>query len=326
MNRRLRLGLQVAIAVFCLMLPWQLAKHLALPEAAGLLSLASLAALLACWRVGWRQALGGSAALALLSVPAALSQTNVVTATALMATTAALLGLASRWQQQPAYWFLVVSLCLVITNLHLPHPVTAVLLAKLAGLLLVSCGLTTLVQGWFMAMMPGGKQPVVAVQHSWMRSLAYGALLAVTALITTPIALSHHWHTTGLWLILSPFLVLRPYVKDGWKPTLHRALGTLAGVGLVHLLAWALPPDLPLLLPAVVLGIATILVAIRHGHPALLVLLLTATIVLFNSHDGTLLLTADKRLQANAIGIAIAIGVMAVADPIERTLLRQLRA
>jgi hypothetical protein len=67
------------------------------------LSLASLGTLVACVRVGWRQALGGGVALALLSVPAVLSQNAVIAATALMALTAVLLGLASRWQQQPAY-------------------------------------------------------------------------------------------------------------------------------------------------------------------------------------------------------------------------------
>jgi uncharacterized membrane protein YccC len=326
LSRRARLTLQVVICVIALAVPGQLARHLGLPEAAPVLSLASLAALVAAMRVGWQQALGGSVALALASIPAVLSQSNTPGATALMAVTAVLLGLASRWQQQPAYWFLVVSLCMLITSTPLPQPVTAALLAKLAGLLLLSCGLTTLLQGWFMTVVPSNGEPTLAVQHSWMRSLAYGALLAVTTLLTTPIALAHHWHTTGLWLILSPFLVLRPYVKDGWTPTLHRALGTIAGVLLVHLLALAMPPTLPLQIPAILLGIATGLVAKRHGHPALLMLLLTATIVLFNSQDGTLLMMADKRLQANAIGIAIAIGVMAVADPAERSLLRRQRA
>jgi len=208
---------------------------------------------------------------------------------------------------------------MLITSTPLPQPATA-------GLLLVSCGLTTLLQGWFMTLVPAEQQPVKLVHHSWMRSLAYGTLLAVTALLTTPIALAHHWHTTGLWLILTPFLVLRPYVKDGWRATLNRALGTTAGVLLVHLLALAIPPTLPLQIPAIVLGIATGLVAMRHGHPALLLMLLTATIVLFNSQDGTLLLMADKRLQANAIGMGIAIGVMALADPAERSLLRRQRA
>jgi len=318
MNRRARLTLQVVICLICLVVPGQLARHLGLPQAAPVLSLASLAALVASMRVGWEQALGGSVALALVSIPAVLSQATPLGATALMAVTAMLLGLASRWQQQPAFWFLVVALCMLITSTPLPQPATA-------GLLLVSCGLTTLLQGWFMTLVPTERQPVKLVHHSWMRSLAYGALLAVTALLTTPIALAHHWHTTGLWLILTPFLVLRPYVKDGWRATLHRALGTTAGVLLVHLLALAMPPTLPLQIPAIVLGIATGLVAMRHGHPALLLLLLTATIVLFNSQDGTLLLMADKRLQANAIGMGIAIGVMAVADPAERSLLRRQR-
>jgi uncharacterized membrane protein YccC len=215
---------------------------------------------------------------------------------------------------------------MVLTTLSLPQPVTAGLLTRLASLLLLSCALTTLMQGWFMTLVPANAEPALAVQHSWRRSLAYGALLAVTALLTTPIALAHHWHTTGLWLILTPFVVLRPFVKEGWKPTLHRSLGTIAGVLLVHLLALALPPALPLQIPAIALGLVTVLVAIRHGHPALFVLLLTATIVLFNSQDGTLLLMADKRLQANAIGIAIAIGVMALADPAERALLRRQRS
>jgi len=326
MSRRVRLGLQVVIGLVCLVVPGLLARHLGLPAAAPVLSLASLAALVACVRVGWRQALAGGAALALLSVPAVLSQNNVVAATALMAMTAVLLGLAVRWQQQPAYWLLGVSLIMVLTTLPLPQPVSTGLLARLAGLLLLSCALTTLVQGWFMTLVPANAQPAMAVQHSWRRSLAYGALLAVTALLTTPIALAHHWHTTGLWLILTPFVVLRPFVKEGWKPTLHRSLGSIAGVLLVHLLALALPPALPLQIPAIAMGLVTVLVAIRHGHRALFVLLLTATIVLFNSQEGTLLLMADKRLQANAIGIAIAIGVMALADPSERALLRRQRS
>ena len=134
MSRRARLTVQVVICVIALAVPGQLARHLGLPEAAPVLSLASLAALVAAMRVGWQQALGGSVALALASIPAVLSQSNTPGATALMAVTAVLLGLASRWQQQPAYWFLVVSLCMLITSTPLPQPVTAALLAKLAGL------------------------------------------------------------------------------------------------------------------------------------------------------------------------------------------------
>ncbi|MEB3209437.1 MAG: hypothetical protein VKK63_11040 [Synechococcus sp.] len=48
-----------------------------------------------------------------------------------------------------------------------------------------------------------------------------------------------------------------------------------------------------------------------------MITVLTATIVLFNSNAADLSLMADKRLLACAIGIAVSLGVMAVAHPIE---------
>ena len=123
-------------------------------------------------------------------------------------------------------------------------------------------------------------------------------------------------------MILSPFLVLRPHTRDGWKPALHRALGTIAGVLLVHGLALALLPEPVLRILAIALGTGCALTALRKGHPAVFVLLLTMTTVLFNSDTNTLLLMANQRLQANAIGIAIALGLMALADPLERQLTR----
>jgi hypothetical protein len=86
----------------------------------------------------------------------------------------------------------------------------------------------------------------------------------------------------------------------------------------VILVAPALPHTLPLQVPASTLAALTAAIAARQGHPALLVTVLTATIVLFNSNAGDLSLMADKRLLACAIGIAISLGVMALAHPIEQ--------
>jgi hypothetical protein len=70
--------------------------------------------------------------------------------------------------------------------------------------------------------------------------------------------------------------------------------------------------------PAIALAAITAAIAARKGHPALMVTVLTATIVLFNSNASDLTLMADKRLLACAIGIAISLGVMAFAHPIEQ--------
>ncbi|MCX5940123.1 MAG: hypothetical protein NTX18_03680 [Cyanobium sp. LacPavin_0818_WC50_MAG_67_9] len=82
-----------------------------------------------------------------------------------------------------------------------------------------------------------------------------------------------------------------------------------------------LPPTLPLQVPAIALAAITAAIAARKGHPALMVTVLTGTIVLFNSNAADLSLMADKRLLACAIGIAISLGVMALAHPIEQRFL-----
>ena len=319
MTSRARPVLLVLVVVICLVLADQIARGLGIPRAGGLLCLANLATLVICIKLGWRQALVGVGSLAALTVPAVLSQGNPTAATILITLTAVGLGLSARRQLQPVYWLMVVSLCLLITNSPLPADASPAELARLVTGVLASGGVATLLHSLLLPPRGQAAAPpsVSAVAHSWRRCLAYGLLLATTALITTPIALAHHWHTNGLWLILTPFLVLKPFVKDSWRVALHRSLGTLAGVVLVVVLALALPHTLPLQVPAIAMAVITAAIAARHGHPALLVTALTATIVLFNSNDADLLLMADKRLQACGMGIAITLSVMALAHPIE---------
>lgn len=318
---RRRTLLQVLAAVLALLLADQIGRHLGLGRAVAVLCLSSLGTLVICARLGWRQALLGVASLAVLAVPAALSSNDPLAATLLMTGTAFGLGLSARWQLQQVYWLMVVSLCLLITNNPLPLPATATELSRLVIALLGCGGVTVLLQS---RLVPRAADSAGAglfpVAHSWRRSAAYGLLLATTTLITTPIAMREHWHISGVWLILTPFLVLRPFVRESWRVAVHRSLGSLAGVLMVVALAVALPRQLPLLVPAILLGVTTALVAIRRGHPALVVMALTATVVLFNSNHADLLQMADERIQANALGIAIALTMMAIAHPIERQL------
>ncbi len=311
--------IQVATAVVSLLLAAEIARFVGLDKAVGVLCLASLAGLVICVRLGWRQALLAVVALTLLTIPAVLSQSDPPAATLLMALTAFALGVSARWQWQQVYWLMVVSVCLLITNSPLPEAPSATDLIRLAGAVLVSGGLTVLLQSSLIPREQGSAAiTLFSVAHSWRRSTAYGLLLASTTLVSTPIALQHHWGITGLWLILTPFLVLRPFVRDAWKVALHRSLGTLAGVLLVMVLAVLLPKGLPLQLPAIAAGVITAMIAIRRGHPAVMLMALTVTIVLLNSNHADLMLMADRRLQACGIGVVLALSVMAIAHPIEQ--------
>jgi hypothetical protein len=323
LNQRLRSFIQVVVAIVSLLLTDQIARYFGLHRAAGLLCLASLAALVVSVCLGWRQALLGASGLALLCIPAALSYGDPLTSTIVITLTAFALGLSARWQLQQAYWLMVVSLCLLITNSPFTGAPSAADVIRLASAVLLSGGLAIMLQTRLVPLDPSRTAPQLFVlAHSWRRSGAYGLLLASTTLVSTPMAVHHHWHITGLWLILTPFLVLRPFVRDSWKVALHRSLGTVAGVLLVMVLALLLPKALPLQVPAIVVGVITAMIAIRRGHPALVLMALTVTIVLFNSNHVDLLRMADRRLEAVGLGVALALGVMAIAHPIEQRFIR----
>ena len=314
---------QTLVVVLSLGLAELLAAALDLERSVGVLALASLASLVVCAKLGWRQALVGVGGLAVLSAPAVASQDDLLKATILLTGTALGLGLTARWQLKPAYWLMVVSLCLLITNSPLPATAPAPDLVRLALALLASGSLATLLQILLLSLAgsPPARTPFV-VAHSWRRSGAHALMLASATVITTPFALQHHWHTTGLWLVLTPFLVLQPFVRDSWSVALHRSLGTFAGVVLVVLLASTLLPIVPLKLLAIASAVATVVIAVKRGHRALMLTGLTATIVLFNSSSHDLLLMADQRVLASSLGIAIALGLMALAHPIEQRVLR----
>ena len=316
---RAQLVVQCLVVVIALVVAQQIARMLQLDHAGGVLSVASLATVVVCARLGWRQALLGVGGLAVLSVPAVFSFNDPLLATLVLMAGGLGLGISARWQLEPVYWLLVVGLCMLITNSPLtpgPSPGQAILIAVA---LMTSGAVATLLETRLLSLVGRTADTYsFAVAHSWRRSWAHGLMLAAATLVTTPIALANHWHTSGLWLILTPFLVLQPFVRESWKVALHRSLGTLAGVLLVIILAVGLPQTVPLLLPAFAAAVLTVVIAIRRGHRALMLTALTATIVLFNSNSGDLLLRADQRVLASALGIAIALLMMALAHLIER--------
>ena len=316
---RAQLVVQGLVVVIALVVAQQIARMLQLDHAGGVLSVASLATVVVCARLGWRQALLGVGGLAVLSVPAVFSFIDPLLATLVLMAGGLGLGISARWQLKPVYWLLVVGLCMLITNSPLtpgPSPGQAILIAVA---LMTSGAVATLLETRLLSLVGRTADTYsFAVAHSWRRSWAHGLMLAAATLVTTPIALANHWHTSGLWLILTPFLVLQPFVRESWKVALHRSLGTLAGVLLVIILAVGLPQTVPLLLPAFAAAVLTVVIAIRRGHRALMLTALTATIVLFNSNSGDLLLRADQRVLASALGIAIALLMMALAHLIER--------
>lgn len=152
------------------------------------------------------------------------------------------------------------------------------------------------------------------MSHTWKRSLAYGVVLAGTTGITTAIALQYHWALMGGWLMLAPLMVMRPHARDSWSRALHRALGTLLGVGVVHLLALIAPGAIDSPALAIAFSTAAVVAMVRGWHHALFVVFLTGAVVLFNSSGHGVLAMAQERLEATLLGIGIALVMMGLVD------------
>ena len=129
---RAQLVVQGLVVVIALVVAQQIARMLQLDHAGGVLSVASLATVVVCARLGWRQALLGVGGLAVLSVPAVFSLNDPLLATLVLMAAGLGLGTSASWQLKPVYWLLVVSLCMLITNSPLtpgPSPGQAILIA-----------------------------------------------------------------------------------------------------------------------------------------------------------------------------------------------------
>jgi len=310
-----RLTVLLLIAAVMVLLPRPLAGALEIPRAASWISLSNLGVLLATYRLGWRWGLVSALTLTGLITLAVLSQGQPPAAIPLMAISALALGLTARWEIQSLLVLLMVTQCFFVAES--PVPAYSATVAAFAGLLLLlSTATATATAG--AERLGGWRPPPTEVHHSWKRSLAYGLLLASTMAITSAIALQGDWGLMGGWLMLTPLMVMRPYARDAWPRSLHRALGTLLGVGLVHLFALAAPwpPALPI--GAVAFSTVTVLAAVKHWHHMLYVAFLSAAVVLFNSSETSVLALAQERLEANLLGIAIALSAMALAQAVLR--------
>jgi hypothetical protein len=309
------LGVLLLIAVVMLLLPRPLATALEIPQAGSWISLSNLGVLVATYRLGWRWGMASALALTVLTTLAVVSQGQPAAAIPLMAISSLALGLTARWQIQSLLVLLMLTQCFVVAESPVPLHVTEVL--AFTGLLALLTTATATATAW--AERLGGCLPApTVVNHSWKRSLAYGLLLGGTTAITSAIALLGHWGLMGGWLMLTPLMVMRPYAHDSWTRSLHRALGTLMGVGLVHLVALVAPGATALPVGAVAFSAATVLAAVKHWHYMLFVAFLSAAVVLFDSSEASILALAQERLEATLLGIGIALATMALAQALLR--------
>ena len=310
----LRWAALMAITFVTIAVPTWVLDYLNFTAIAGLVGVTTLGALIATTKAGTRAGLvytfGVSAFIAL----AILTAGNIVLATLAMALAALALGLSALRGWQPAMLLAPIVMGFVIAQ----PPATKFSRFDDALTFAYGCFFFALIAVLLVTWLAGSKghgdlKPVVR-----QRTIGYAIMLVGSTLIATPIALLSDWGNAGGWLIMTPFIVLQPYLRDGVRKGLARLAGTVAGFIVVALILQLTDSHTVLAWVGLVFAMAAMWALSNNWNYAVYAFLLTPAIVVLEGLHSSVETTALDRVYATALGVAIAMFFIAVLDPLYR--------
>lgn len=316
MSPRLRSTLLLAaVGTGALAIPSLVLGAMGAAQVGALAGLGALGAVLTAIALGLRAALITSVVLGVLCSLGVAASPNVVAATVFMTLVAAAFGWTARIGANRAIVLVPITLAFVVNEPPQAsgstiHPTLLLGVATIAA----ACLASVATAGALGRTTPAGHVDVV----SRSRADAFAALLAITTVVTTAIAVGGDWGHAGGWMVMTPFIVIQPYVQEGWRKALRRAGGTIGGFLIAMALATTLHDTAWLLFAGVVFAGLTITAYARHLDYGIYSLLLTPAVVILEGIGGDVQVTAVDRLDATLIGAGLSLLAMAIALPFYR--------
>jgi len=314
MSSRTRLFAIIVLALAALIAPNLVLTDA--PTAAGMLGLGGLGIVLATLAAGLR--IGALAALAVgaASGIAVAGSAVIAVGVLVMVATALGLGVSARWHWNRAFIALPITVAFVVAEDPTQDPLASGITfgAAMAGYGLLVAVISSPLRPHKHADQ-GTPAPAPA---SWSRTWGYAAVLATTTAATSAIALGLDWGHTGGWLMMTPFIVIQPYVQDGWRKALSRTLGTVSGFLIAYALAELLGAGNLVTVIGVAFGVLAATAMVERWPYAVYATFLTPAIVILESSGRPIQTTADNRLVATISGVALALLAMAIATPLYR--------
>jgi MFS family permease len=308
--------LALLVSVVAFVMPFLALTWLGYANIAPVVSLVSFGILIAAIILGFRIAIVASV---LTGVVAALI--SVVSSTAIIAIIAMVLiaigfGITARYGWNRALATLPIALSFLVAE----SPAQGSWLASLVmGVVMILSGivislLVVLIR--YISKKPGLPAPA---ELSWTRTWAFVFLLAVVTAVTSSVAVLNDWGHTGGWLIMTPFIVMQPYVQDGWRKSVDRGAGTLAGFFVAMAVGTYIADTRALYLISFAFMMGAVYAMVTHRSYAIYAFLLTPTIVIVEGIGRSVTQTAENRLIATSLGVGIALAAMALAAPVYRS-------
>lgn len=306
-----RLLVSLAIAGITLVVPGVLLEQAGV-TGAGVIGLAGLAATIASATLGWR--VGALAAVVVTAgvVLADAAAGSWLTSTLVMVAVSAGYGLSATRGWQRGLSLVPIAIAFVIASPpstgwsgDRPLLAIAVVTAATAAFGVVVSALLT-------------RHPTSAQQSAVnaVRARGYAIMLAIAAVVTTPIAVLGNWGHPGGWLIMTPLIVIQPQLHDAVEKSWRRALGTIIGFVIAFGCSVVIPAGWGLyVIGAAFAGFALFALG-RSWSYSIFATALTVAVVLLEGTSTSVADTGRWRLLATLLGVGVAIAIVAAMAPL----------
>lgn len=157
-----------------------------------------------------------------------------------------------------------------------------------------------------------------AKPESWRTVLGYTSMLVIVTFITQSVAIAWGLGHEGGWLVMTPFLVILPHIHDGFRKSLRRAAGTIAGFLIVIGVSQVTNSHVILSAIGAIAFTAALYAKLKDWNYFFFALFLTPGIVILEGLSSSITELAEYRLEATLVAIALSLAVMAITTAIGR--------
>jgi hypothetical protein len=312
-----RVAVIITVLTLILALPTVILAPLGAPTAGSMIGLGGLAIAFISRSTDTRVTLYSALGLGLVSLIAVDGAAHPVLGVIALMSVAAGVGITARWHWQQSFILLPITMAFVASESVLAPPLELqATFAAAMTLYAVIVGLLVRVTRRSGSNSEDTPAEPDTAPLSWQRTWAFAGVLMAATAVTASIALLGNWGHTGGWLIMTPFLVIQPYVRDGVHKAVHRALGTVAGLLVAEGLAQLIGQGAMLAVIGYGFGVFAIIAMVKHWPYAVYTTLLTPAVVILESIGRPIEQTGYERIVATIIGVAVSLAAMAIAAPI----------
>ena len=294
-------------------LPAPVVSALGFGPAGTFIGLAGVGSVLAVLAAGGRVALLATLVTGVAAVLLTVASVTWWSAAVVMSLVALAFGLTARRGWQSGFVSLAIALSFIASDGSKAVQPLA-LAAMVLGLGVIVWG--SVIVGFTHLLF---RKPVFPTKAEAPRTVAgYVAMLVVVTFITQALAIGMDLGHVGGWLVMTPFLVILPDIKDGFTKSLRRAAGTIGGFFIVIALSFLTTSHVILSLVGALAFTAALYAKLRQWNYFFFALFLTPGIVVLEGLSSSLATVAEYRLEATLLAIACSLVAMGITTLIGR--------